>query len=66
MRRRIKREVTNSEYVSVIQELIAQGGEFFVVKVDNHNGGYAIQCDVPDSTIGIGNTGVFPSKVQAQ
>jgi hypothetical protein len=47
MRRRIKREVTNAEYVPVIQELIAQGGEFFIVKVDNHNGGYAIQCDVP-------------------
>jgi hypothetical protein len=66
MRRRIKREVTNSEYISVIQELIAMGGEFFIVKVLNNNGGYLVQCDVPDSSIGIGNTGVKPSSVHAQ
>jgi len=46
-RRRIKESVTNEQYIPRVKELLAQGGEFFVVKVDNHNRGYAIQCDVP-------------------
>jgi ribonuclease HI len=46
-RRRHKEEVTNEQYIPRVRELLAQGGEFFIVKVLNHNGGYAIQCDVP-------------------
>jgi hypothetical protein len=46
-RRRIREEVTNERYVPRVQELIAQGGEFFVVKVLNGNLGYLVQCDIP-------------------
>jgi len=48
-RRRIREQVTNEQYIPRVQELTAQGGEFFVVKVLNHNSGYAIQCDLPSS-----------------
>lgn len=46
-RQRISEILTNAQFIPRIGELEAQGAEFWVIKVLNHNAGYSIQCDLP-------------------